>query len=573
MKQIILIILLFTGVAIAQNWTSVKETNVWVGSALNLGVDIFTNGTGNHIIVQRSNQLKYFRMNVNGTATDSVTIESTSVVSPSITGDASIIYIVYRKSNESSITAKYSTDGGLNWSYIGSNPPNSNAIWIESIMSNGKLHVTYQVSNSSLYRYYTIITNSWSTEHTVSSGENGIYPRITAWYDANDDKVYFIYKKLYTSDIKWREFNVATSSWTHDPQLAISHVGSTPVGLAVTDSRITVYYNYFSDPYWYFQWIIKNKSNNSTISTCLEYPDINAPRVLYSTVTYNYNVHVSLWYNYSWEQDDFEQGIYHSNGYDCSLNMIYWNNFQEEQNVNFINCSSSSNDVYVIWQDSYIGQNLRLIYDDQAPLAPKNLTAGTYTQGNNIYARLTWQLNNEPDVYINQNAFEIWRRIKLWDNPWSSWAVVGYKNGNVTEFIDYEIIGAFQAEVYTAQYKIRAKDINNHYSSYSNVVTVEFRELAKITSEKINFDYNLEQNYPNPFNPTTTINYSLKTAGEVTLKVYDILGTEVASLVNERQEEGSYNVEFNASELPSGIYFYTLTSENFMDTKKLILLK
>jgi hypothetical protein len=87
------------------------------------------------------------------------------------------------------------------------------------------------------------------------------------------------------------------------------------------------------------------------------------------------------------------------------------------------------------------------------------------------------------------------------------------------------------------------------------------------------YDFTLFQNYPNPFNPTTTISYLLPKNGLVALKVFDILGIEVASLVNETQEAGSYSVIFNASQLPSGIYFYTLTSVNFMATKKLILLK
>lgn len=94
-------------------------------------------------------------------------------------------------------------------------------------------------------------------------------------------------------------------------------------------------------------------------------------------------------------------------------------------------------------------------------------------------------------------------------------------------------------------------------------------------------EYSLMQNYPNPFNPATTISYSIPNNGLVTLKVYDILGKEVAELVNEIQEAGNYSVTFNASELSnrsgsaltSGIYFYTLTSGNFMTTKKLILLK
>ncbi len=85
--------------------------------------------------------------------------------------------------------------------------------------------------------------------------------------------------------------------------------------------------------------------------------------------------------------------------------------------------------------------------------------------------------------------------------------------------------------------------------------------------------YSLGQNYPNPFNPATTISYSIPKNGLITLKVFDILGKEVAELVNEIKEAGNYTVTFNASELPSGIYFYTLTSGNFIATKKLIFLK
>lgn len=86
-------------------------------------------------------------------------------------------------------------------------------------------------------------------------------------------------------------------------------------------------------------------------------------------------------------------------------------------------------------------------------------------------------------------------------------------------------------------------------------------------------DYNLYQNYPNPFNPTTTISFSTPRAGLVSLKVFDILGKEVATLVNERKIAGSYSVDFDASDLPSGIYVYKLTSGKFSDAKKLILLK
>ncbi len=85
--------------------------------------------------------------------------------------------------------------------------------------------------------------------------------------------------------------------------------------------------------------------------------------------------------------------------------------------------------------------------------------------------------------------------------------------------------------------------------------------------------YDLQQNYPNPFNPSTVINYDVKEAGLVRLKVYDILGAEVADLVNETKEAGYHSVEFNASQLPSGIYIYKLQAGDFVSSKKMILLK
>lgn len=85
--------------------------------------------------------------------------------------------------------------------------------------------------------------------------------------------------------------------------------------------------------------------------------------------------------------------------------------------------------------------------------------------------------------------------------------------------------------------------------------------------------FELKQNYPNPFNPTTGIQYLIGSQQYVTLKVFDLLGREVATLVNEEKQPGTYDVEFNASELPSGIFFYRLTAGNFTDTKKMIIMK
>ena len=85
--------------------------------------------------------------------------------------------------------------------------------------------------------------------------------------------------------------------------------------------------------------------------------------------------------------------------------------------------------------------------------------------------------------------------------------------------------------------------------------------------------FNLSQNYPNPFNPTTLIRYTIAGSKEVKLGVYDILGREVAVLVNERRGPGSYEVTFDGSGLSSGVYVYRLIVGNFVESRKMVLMK
>ncbi len=97
--------------------------------------------------------------------------------------------------------------------------------------------------------------------------------------------------------------------------------------------------------------------------------------------------------------------------------------------------------------------------------------------------------------------------------------------------------------------------------------------IATDVKEELPFSFSLDQNYPNPFNPTTQIKYSIAKAGVVTLKVYDILGRQVADLVNKYQDAGKYSVDFNASRLASGVYVYRIESSSFTSVKKMMLIK
>jgi plastocyanin len=102
---------------------------------------------------------------------------------------------------------------------------------------------------------------------------------------------------------------------------------------------------------------------------------------------------------------------------------------------------------------------------------------------------------------------------------------------------------------------------------------IQVGQATGVDDDVLKIDYNLEQNYPNPFNPATTIQYSIPESEYVTLKIYNITGAVVKELISEHQPGGNYIIEFNAADLASGIYFYQLTAGDFINTKRMILLK
>ena len=120
-------------------------------------------------------------------------------------------------------------------------------------------------------------------------------------------------------------------------------------------------------------------------------------------------------------------------------------------------------------------------------------------------------------------------------------------------------------DVYKRQYQYRLKQIDfDGTFEYSNIVEAEILPPAI---------FSLEQNFPNPFNPSTKISWQSPVNSHQTLKIYDVLGNEVATLVNEYRTAGKYEAEFNANNLASGIYYYQLKVGEFVQTKKMVLIK
>lgn len=233
--------------------------------------------------------------------------------------------------------------------------------------------------------------------------------------------------------------------------------------------------------------------------------------------------------------------------------------------------TSSANDLFAVWEFGGAQPYYYFRHYDDVPLVPQNFVGSVYYTQFNSYPKLDWSLNNEPDVRVNDDGFIVYRSLNG-----GAFLPCTTLSGQTSSFIDFSVPYAGGGPS-TARYKIKARDLNGYESDWTNIVSIAYGNVYKIGSDAVQKDipkdFSLSQNYPNPFNPTTTINYSIKESGLVCLKVYDVLGTEVASLVNETKEPGNYSVTFNAANLPSGMYVYILSTGNFVDTKKLILLK
>jgi hypothetical protein len=162
---------------------------------------------------------------------------------------------------------------------------------------------------------------------------------------------------------------------------------------------------------------------------------------------------------------------------------------------------------------------------------------------------------------LNNYGFQIERR----NSESNEWTNIGFVNGNGSSTeTQYYSFSDNSVPVGKYFYRLKQLDFSGSYE-YSNEVEVTILEVLN--------DFTLNQNYPNPFNPSTKISFSIPQNGFTTLKVYDVLGNEVANIIEGELSEGSYDIQFNASGLSSGIYFYSLTSGEFTKTMKMILSK
>jgi len=302
-------------------------------------------------------------------------------------------------------------------------------------------------------------------------------------------------------------------------------------------------YDWYNNSWINYQLMTSTYNNNQLAQVVYQLWDgvgwENVERNVYAYTSNSLSISVSFWTFGTWINVLNLVLNYNQSGYLSETLLQYWDPFGGWENITHLLFSYDQNNNIVegLWQDWDSGSNSWINY---------SRTTTTY-RSDNI------PLSDSTELWSNNN----WYINSLWTYEYDG-------NSNLTQMI-YQIWNGTW--------------INDSRQIFLYTITdVDYEEINPSA-------FVLNQNYPNPFNPSTVISYQLPVSGFVSLKVYDVLGNEVVTLVNEYKPAGSYEVEFSGHSdegqnlpagrqgLSSGIYFYQLKANNFIETKKMILLR
>ncbi len=226
-----------------------------------------------------------------------------------------------------------------------------------------------------------------------------------------------------------------------------------------------------------------------------------------------------------------------------------------------INVNMTGSGSYSLTNQAFTDLEMVVTYTAPLPVQLSSFTA--FPTGNNV--QLDWTTVSETNNY----GFEVQKS----SDPSGNFASIANSfvpgHGTTIEPHNYSYLDQ-SVEAGTWYYRLKQLDLDGTVH-YTDAIHVDI--LADAREGDLPLTFALEQNYPNPFNPTTTIHYSLPVAGVASLKVYNLIGQEVAVLVNEHRPAGRYSFVFDASNLTSGVYYYKLSAADHVQTRKLVLVK
>ncbi|MFI5406814.1 MAG: T9SS type A sorting domain-containing protein [Nitrososphaerales archaeon] len=360
---------------------------------------------------------------------------------------------------------------------------------------------------------------------------------------------------------KWRNGSV----WGNDGRWRYFYNSNNKLIQRFSEEWFTTYWReYYRNDYSYSgpnqnltQISNYSPSNNNWALTSYTIYSWNPSNCLLSTTSYTLST-IFAWYYYAYWRYEYyydssnvlivKTGFssYHGSPWANEIKDLYYYDQNGNKNENIRQEWNSTNS---IWVNDY-----RYLYE--------------YDSNNNLISTIyqDWQLDS-------LDWMNVWRENYTY-TPQNNIATMFRENWTLeTGWNNYVLRTYFYDSNYNWVEKITFLWDESHWKNYYRHLATWIEPVSVWDTPNYLNDYYLSNNYPNPFNPSTKIKIKIPASDFVTLKVYDILGNEIAVLVNEEKPAGEYEIEFSENELPSGIYFYTLTSGNYSETKKMILMK
>jgi len=471
--------------------------------------------------------------------------------------------------SEDYATIKYNTNGVQQWLARYNGPSNAHDYASDiAVDASGNVYVTGQsIGSGTEWDYATVKYNSdgiqqWAARYNGPGNEFDVARKISADNSGNvyvtgysvgsgSGRDYLTIKYNTNGEEQWvRRYNGPANGTDEANDIVIDDSGNVyvtgfsvgAVGIGTNYDYATIKYNSEGD----LQWVARYSGpNNWDVARAISIDNAG-------------NIFVTGYSFGSGTQQDYLTIAYDNNG--TELWQARYNGLGNNDDLATSIATDVVGNVYVTGRTTGIGTGddyTTIKYGDN--IIPVELISFSVSVSDNS-VKLNWATTTE----INNYGFEVHRKKSAEKNQRSYWETItfvpGY--GTTTEPRSYTYN---DSEAQTGKYTYRLKQIDFDGSyEYSQEVEVEVT---------LSLGFALEQNYPNPFNSNTTIEYSLETMGRVYITVFNLLGQNVAEILNEFKVKGNYQVVFDASSLASGIYFYQMRVGNFSQVKKMILLR
>jgi hypothetical protein len=567
----LLVLFLICSSAFAQNYWQNEITLNSIPSYCKINSCVSSKGI--HIVYTHNGGVKYALSRPDGSIIKQDKVienEGAGCSLPNVVSINNEVYAIYIKSNNISVAK--STDLGDTWNVGYSHYPltNTNCNALVILLENDHVHMTWSENRTTwgtdvhyVCFYYTYSPTQWYYYKRVTDVESagGEMPAIAL----SQDRVHISYK---TNSLfaKTRDMFRSDNTWQSSSQLITDVLPGTVLSylnvFSINNQLHAVLrqdYGGGGNPTYRIKHYLRSTDNVTWQQKATNLATVSSVPMI-SAKTQNNRIHIIY---FDKNENNFIHRYLEDTTWSSKINNV---GFYYSPTLN-----ADGNDLYLTYNNDELTPSAVMMrrYDDSL-LVPANFTL---TPSQNWHPYLTWSLNTQADIqnyYLERSEKSI-----IPGSQWTNWEILPAIASTQNYYEDLTINNASGAGPMLVRYRLRVKDYYN-YSDYTNNLQMAYGTSAEkrmIQNNNTITNYSLMQNYPNPFNPSTNISYQLPEPGLVQLKVYDLLGKEVASLVNEFKPEGEYSINYNASGLPSGVYIYLLRVNGFVQNQKMTLMK